>query len=138
MRKNIFKNYYSTKHINIIYSENVFTISNISSDGQIMTKESNIPLSITEIEALLIDGKEDAIVYYDPKLMASVVGSNDEVPSFKVDYSYFMEHFKRCITGNISFYDLVKKRRFQFVHEVQNWLSDEFHDDGLKANHTLR
>ena len=138
MRENIFKNYYSTKQMNIIYSENVFTIINISSDGQIMTKESNIPLSVTEIEALLIDGIEDAIVYYDPKLMATVVGPNDEVPSFNVDYSYFMEHFKRCITGNTSFYDLVKKRGFQFVHEVQHWLRDEFHDDGLKANHTLR
>ena len=41
-------------------------------------------------------------------------------------------------TEGTSFYDLVKKHGFQFVHEVQHWLMDEFHDDGLKANHTLR
>lgn len=124
---------------NMIYSENIFTIGNISDSGQIMTREANIPVSYDEIEAVLIDGKEDAIVYYDHRIMASYVAPGQPVPVHETDYGYYMDHFKRCYdTRKVSFYEMVEKQGFQFVHEVQHWLKDEMHDNRLMLNHTLR
>lgn len=124
---------------NIIYNENIFTIGNISDGGQIITRESNRPLSFDDIEAVLIDGKEDAIIYYDPILMASYVASGQPVPVHNTDYSYYMDHFKRCYDSRkVSFYEMVEKQGFQFVHEVQHWLKDEIHDNRLMLNHTFR
>ena len=124
---------------NIIYSENIFTTGNISDNGQIMTRETNIPFSFDDIEAVLIDGKEDAIIYYDPIIMASYVAPGQPVPVHTTDYSYYMDHFKICYdTRKVSFYEMVEKQGFQFVHEVQHWLEDEMRDKGLMLNHTIR
>ena len=53
-----------------------------------------IPLN--DLEAVLIDGKEDAVVYYDPVIAAPVVAEGEPIPEFHTDYSYFMGHFKKC------------------------------------------
>ena len=128
-----------TEHLdNILYSENIFTIGNISDGGQIMTRETSIPFSFDDIEAVLIDGKEDAIVYYDPIIMASYVAPGQPVPVHETDHSYYLDHFKRCYdTRKVSFYETVENQGFQFVHEVQHWLKDKMHDDRLMLNHSL-
>ena len=123
----------------LIYQENIFEVSNISDSGQIMTAESSIPLSFDDIEAVLIDGHEDSIVYYDPVIMASYVAPGQPVPVHHEDKSYYMEHFKRCYDVHMkAFTDCVAERGFQFVHEVQHWLKDEMQDEGLKLNHSFR
>lgn len=123
----------------MIYKENIFTIGNISESGQIVTRESNLSLSYSDIEAILIDGKEDGVVYYDPTVMADIVAPDQPAPVHETDYSYYLEHFKRCYDSNkVSFYEIVEKKGFQFVHEVQHWLKDEMQGDGLKVNHSLR
>lgn len=125
---------------NMIYQENIFTIGNISESGRIMTRESNLPLSYADIEAILIDGKEDSMIYFEPrKVMATYVEPGEQPPAHKTDYSYFMDRFKRCFDVNeVSYYDIVEKRGFQFVHEVQHWLKDEMQDEGLEVNHSIR
>jgi len=123
----------------LIYQENIFKVSDISDSGQIMTAESNIPLSFDDIEAVLIDGREDSVVYYDPVIMASYVAPGQPVPIHHVDKSYYIEHFKRCFDENKkAFTECVAERGFQFVHEVQHWLKDEMQDEGLKLDHSFR
>ena len=71
--------------------------------------------------------------------MASYVASGQPVPVHNTDFSYYMDHFKRCYDSRkVSFYEMVEKQRFQFVHEVQHWLKDEIHDNRLMLNHTFR
>ena len=127
------------EHPDLIYGENIFIVGDISDDDQIITREAKIILSFDKIEAVLIDGKEDAIVYYDPIVMASYVEVGQPVPVHETDYSYYMDHFKRCYgTRNMSYYDLVEQQGFQFVHEVQHWLMDEMHENRLMLNRTFR
>lgn len=125
---------------NMIYKENLFTIGNISKTGQLMTRESNLALSYSDIEAVLIDGKEDAEVYYENKgAMATYISPGQIVPASHKDEGYFIDCFKHCYdTNNKSYFELVKEKGFQFVHEVQHWLKDEMHDEGLKVNHSIR
>lgn len=124
---------------NIIYNENIFTIKSIKEGVGIITKENNWILSFDDIEAILIDGKEDASIYYDPILMASYVAYDQKAPAYRTNYSYYMKHFKSCYDNrNISFYEIVKKQGFQFVYEVQHWLEDEMHSGKLMLNHAFR
>ncbi len=111
-------------------------------EDEVLSQESgNYGVDIPDdIEAVLIDGVEDAMVYYDPKnIMATYVEPGQTVEPHITDYSYFMEHFKRCYDVNKkSYYDLVKESGFQFVHEVQHWLKDKKHNEGLEVHHSIR
>ncbi len=139
MKNELYNKYLVEYPDKLIYQENIFRVSNISDSGQIMTAESSIPLSFDDIEAVLIDGLEDRVVYYDPVIMASYVAPGQPVPVHHQDKSYYMEHFKRCFDINKkAFTDCVAERGFQFVHEVQHWLRDEMQDEGLKLNHSFR
>ena len=139
MKDSVFAKNINEQSGKMIYKENLFTFSSLSEDGHILTKETSIPLTYEDIEAVIIDGKEDAKVYYQPGIMASVVMPGQSIPAHKTDYSYFMDHFKKCFNiNNKSYYDLVKESGFQFVHEVQHWLTDRMGDNGLKINNSVR
>lgn len=140
MKNSIYEKNFSEHPDNLIFRENIFTVGNISKDGQIMTRESNLPLTYNDIEAVLIDGVEDSVVYYDCKhTMATYVAPGQTVEPHRTDYTYYIERFKRCydVKGK-SYYDWVMELGFQFVHEVQHWLKDKMRDDGLEIKHSIR
>jgi len=136
MKDIYFEKYKSEYPDRIYFSENLFTVVSKFDKQQLQLGEfhRHVPLSV--LEAVLIDGKEDAVVYYDPVIAASVVAKGKPVPAHHTDYSYFMDHFKKCqYDDELTYFDKVNEQNLQFVHEVQHWLKDEFHDDGLKVHH---
>lgn len=140
MKKSIYEKNLREHPDNLIYKENLFTVGNISMEGQVMTRESNLPLTYNDIEAVLIDGVEDSVVYFDSKhTMATYVSPDQTVEPHRTDYTYYLERFKRCYdVKRVSYYDWVMELGFQFVHEVQHWLKDKMRDDGLEIKHSLR
>lgn len=136
-KEDVYEKYLSQHLDDAVYNENLFTVSTISDTGQIMTKESIIPFSYDDLEAVLIDGVEDAEVYYRPKnTMATYVDYEEPAPVHEADFSYYMVRFKSCYDSNKkSYYDWVIELGFQFVHEVQHWLKDKMNDEGLEVNH---
>lgn len=120
------------------YHENIFTVVSKSDNKQIQLSDFGTTVSINDIEAVLIDGEEDAMVYYDPVMAAPTMAQGEPIPEFHADYSYFMDHFKKCqYNDEMTYYDKVNEQNLQFVHEVQHWLRDELNDDGLKSRHTF-
>lgn len=82
------------------------------------------------VEAIPINGDVDKCFYYDPVIAAATVNTNSPLPVYNTDYSYYLEHFKRCyLDKNKSYYDIVKEKEFEFVHEVQHWLRNMVGED---------
>ncbi len=140
MKRPVFEKNLKEHSENLIYKDNIFTIGSISGNGQVMTRESALPLSLNDIEAILIDGVEDVAIYYKSKhVMATYVAPGKTVEPHRTDYSYYMEHFKRYYDVNEkSYYDWIIESGFQFVHEVQHWLKDTMRDEGLEIHHSIR
>ncbi len=114
-------------------SYNVFKIRDIQ-DGKYKLGLLKSVFSADKIEAIPIDGKHDRSIYYDPIVAASIIPPGGKTPIHKTDYSYYMDSFKACLLEDKETYaDLVKKRRYHFVHEVQHWLRSEFGGDDLKT-----
>ena len=86
-----------------------------------------------DIEAIPIDGVHDRSIYYDPIVAASIIPPGGKIPVHRTDYSYYMDKFENCYDVDKRTYaEVVRERGYQFVHEVQHWLNDEFDRDGLK------
>lgn len=121
------------------YMENIFTVDDVSDDGQVVVREAKVPLKIGDIEAVLVDGKEDGVVYYDPDLAADIIADGQSTRPHNRNYSYYLEQFKKSFDADgESYYEKINKAGIQFVHEIQHWMSDEMQDNGLKLHHTLR
>ncbi|MFA5850402.1 MAG: hypothetical protein WC833_11030 [Bacteroidales bacterium] len=112
---------------------NVFEILKLK-DDYIEVRGSKARLPVSEIEPILINEKDDLQIYYDPIIAASVIGPNERPPIRNTDYSYFYYHFKRCFYKDKNYQEHIKERNLQYVHEVQHFLHDRFHDYGLKIN----
>jgi len=120
------------------YHENIFSVVSKFDQKKIQLSDYSTTIPLNDLEAVLIDGKEDAVVYYDPVIAAPVVAEGEPIPEFHTDYSYFMGHFKKCkYDDEMTYYDKVNEQNLQFVHEVQHWLKDELNDDGLKIRHSF-
>ncbi len=112
---------------------NVFEINNIEPEYvRVNNCKEKIPIS--EIEPIPINGKDDSKIYYDPIVAASTVFPGDPIPIHKEDYSYYYDSLKKHSFQNKNFQELIKEQGLQYVHQVQHFLSDKFHDDGLKIN----
>lgn len=125
----------------LIYGNNIFRIEAIDeSSGLSFYKLSSVekPISKDEIEAIPVDGVHDRQIYYDPIIAASVVARGQPIPVHRTDYSYFMEHFKRCSYQDKSYFELVKEANCQFVHEIQHYMNEEFGRCKLKIKHRLK
>lgn len=130
-------NVYHQKIDTLSFKVNAFVVDSIGQNpnGTIKLKGIENELSIGDVEAIPIDGIHDLCIYYDPIIAASYVGADDHVPAYSTDYSYFIDNFKNVqVGGKGTLYDEMKKANVQFVHEVQHWLSSEFHDNSLKIN----
>ena len=95
---------------------------------QIRGVERLIPAS--ELEAIPIDGVADKSIYFDPVIAASTGSHPIELSSNK---SYYMEQFEHYSMEGKTYKEWVVQQGFQFVHEVQHWLREEF-DENLAIN----
>jgi hypothetical protein len=112
---------------------NVFEISNIEPEYvEVNNCKEKIPIS--EIEPIPINGRDDSKIYYDPIVAASIVFPGDTIPIYRKDYSYYYDSFKRYFFQSKNFQELVKEQDLQYVHQVQHFLIDKLHDDGLKID----
>lgn len=121
----------------LTFKVNAFVVDSIDekSNHSMKLKWVNGIVSAKNIEAIPIDGIHDLCIYYDPVLAASYVGLGEQLPQYRTDFSYFIEHFKKVeVKGKDSSYDEMVKAKVQFVHEAQHWLRSEFHNDSLKIN----
>ena len=65
---------------------------------------------LKDIQPVPINGTDDKNIYYDPVVMDTFVQNTwDEVPAQHTDYSYSMEHFKRCSYKSKTFFDMVNE-----------------------------
>ena len=112
---------------------NVFKIDSISPEFvEVNNCKEKIPIS--DIEPIPINGRDDSKIYYDPIIAASIVFPGDPVPIHRKDFSYYYDSFKRHFFQNKNYQELIKELDFQYVHQVQHFLFDEFRDDGLKID----
>lgn len=121
----------------LTFKVNAFVVDYIDEKSNHAMKLKRVEgiVSVKNIEAIPIDGIHDLCIYYDPVLAASYVGPGEQLPQYRTDFSYFIEHFKKVeVEGKDSLYDEMVKAKVQFVHEAQHWLRSEFHDDSLKIN----
>lgn len=110
---------------------NIFKISTLE-HSKVFLKDYSIPLSITGIEPIPIDGKSDLQIYYDPIIAASIIGPGEETPVHWTNYEYYFDRFKNCTYENKSFQQWILEKNLRFVHEVQHFLNDELQNNGLK------
>lgn len=123
----------------LTFKVNAFVVDYIDEKSDHAVKLKNVLslMSAKSIEAIPIDGIHDLCIYYDPVLVASYVGPGEQLPQYRTDFSYFIEHFKKIeVKGKGTLYDEMVKENVQFVHEAQHSLRREFHNDSLKINKT--
>ena len=114
------------------HSNNVFKILDFQ-DGKYKLGNIEGKVGEDDIEAIPIDGVHDRSIYYDPIVAASNIPPGGKIPVHRTDYSYYMDKFENCYDVDKRTYaEVVRERGYQFVHEVQHWLNDEFDRDGLK------
>ena len=115
---------------------NAFTFQERVTDISCKLKESTNSYHIDELQAIPIDGQSDSMIYYDPPVSASVVKQGQPIPTHKTDYSYYMDSFQNYSIGDKTYKQIVEEEGFQFVHEVQHWLKDNFQSSDLKIKET--
>lgn len=115
------------------YGINLYMITSIG-NNYVKLAGINKEIPKAELEPVTVDGVADRWIYYDPVIMAPFVFPGDEVPTFRVDYSYYMDSFKRTYEDGQSFRDIIIKARLGYVHEIQHFLRKKFNHDYLKIN----
>lgn len=121
----------------LFYKDNVFKINSLdlrNVELDLIGKK----LEIDDIEPIPIDGIADNFLYYDPIVMASYIPPGQPAPIIQPDYSYYMENMKHWIdTDKKTFYEKIKQRNCQYVHEVQHFLREKDREDGLKIRRSV-
>ena len=120
-------NFYKEKGMQI-RSNNVYKIDKIINDEVKLNGYYSL-LPKTDLIAIPIDGIADASIYYMP---AKTV-YRGAAKALVVNRGYYLEHFKSCYVNDKVYYDIVKEKGFEFVHEVQHWLREEFKQE-LRIN----
>lgn len=117
----------------LIYSNNVFKIIEISIDGSVKLSDIQQPVSISDIEAIKIDGKQDRNIYYDPIIAAPIVSYDAPAPMMHNHRGeYYMDGLKNTTYNNKNLKQLVLEADCRYVHEVQHFLRAQFKTDDLK------
>ena len=111
-----------------IRSNNVYKIDKIINDEVKLNGYYSL-LPKTDLIAIPIDGIADASIYYMPTKTVY----RGAAKALVVNRGYYLEHFKSCYVNDKVYYDIVKEKGFEFVHEVQHWLREEFKQD-LRIN----
>ena len=119
----------------LFYSNNVFKILELFADGSVRLSNINQPVSISDIEAIKIDGVLDRDIYYDPIVAASIVPYDAPAPVSKNHRGeYYMDGLENTTYNNKTFKQLVLEADCRYVHEVQHYLRKHFKTDDLKVD----
>lgn len=119
----------SFKHISkdLFFPQNLFYIKEVNVDKNNVTlKETKGQFRIEDIQPVLINGKDDRDIYYDPIVAANVVMEGEEIPSFHRDPStYYLNSLKKLYNeAKVSYYEMITSNKLRFVHEIQNLFPD--------------
>lgn len=125
----------SKYHIERVYGSevNIFEIKNIGPD-YVEIKDCKTQLKISNIEPIPINGKDDFNIYYNPVIAADSLLPGESSKPRQTDYSYYLDAFKRCTYKDKTFYELVIKKKFKYVHEIQHFLLKQVDTSELYIN----
>ena len=119
----------------LIYSNNVFKILELSADGSVKLSDFSHPVSISDIEAIKINGIQDRDIYYDPIVAAPTVAYDAPAPVMRNHRGeYYMDGLANTTYNNMTFKQLVLEADCRYVHEVQHYLRKHFNSDDLKVD----
>ena len=104
----------------------LFTVRSIDGDD-IKLLDVDEFVNINEIRPVLIDSEVAKLIWEDSIIAACTINDGDEIPTIRVDKSYFMDKFKKIMQEDKSYYDIIHELGFQYVHEVQHWLYESGH-----------
>lgn len=123
----------------VYYSDNLFKIIEIKSDGSLRLADIEQDIQIKDVEAIPVDGNHDRNLYYDPVLAASYVASGQPVPVHHSPVGeYYMDGLERTRLDKKTLKDIIEEHNCQFVHEVQHCLNSVVHSDDLKLDKTIK
>jgi hypothetical protein len=106
---------------------NIFEIKEVLPTGFVLEGMNGAVIK-NDIMSISINGEDDRWVYYDPIVAASTVRPGDPIPIHTRDYTYYFDAFARSYNEDgKTFQQIIREKGFKFVHEVQHYLSDEFH-----------
>ena len=121
----------------VIYKDtslNVFKVSEVMGN-QVKLAYVDNPVPLCEIEPIPINGVDDKSIYYDPVVAASVIAPGQPIPEYRRDYTYYFDSFKRYQVGERTLREIIEEQNCNFVHEVQHFLQEKYHEDDLKIDY---
>lgn len=133
------EDWWKRKYAKISFTtDNIFEVESITSNGYKLDMfNEQVPMGY--MEPVPIDGKSDYNVIYDPLIAASFIDPNETPPEHTVDHRYYLEAFKGSYyTEGKTLYDIVKSRKYKYVHEVQQWLRRDFTWEELKIDYHFK
>lgn len=112
---------------------NIYRIVSIDGNKVIVNRSfsPNIETELSFIEGIKIDGKEDRNIYYDPVVAAYIVLPGEPVPLHHTNYTYYLDN-KSTFMYEGTMRDIVSKKGFTQVHQLQHYLREHFQTDDLK------
>lgn len=114
--------------------DNIFEIVSIEGSKVKLSQFCyDIETVLSELSPVRMDGVEDRSIYYDPIIAASYVMPGDPIPVHYKNYTYYLDANAR-FDKNKTMRDFIKENGFTFVHELQHYLRDNYHNDYLKLN----
>lgn len=123
----------------LIYSNNVFKILDISVDGSVRLSDLQQSVSISDIEAIKIDGNQDRDIYYDPIIAAPIVSYDAPAPVMANHRGeYFMDGLENTTYKGKNLKQLVLEADCRYVHEVQHYLRALIKMDDLKVDGKIK
>ncbi len=112
---------------------NVFKILKLE-DECVQLKHIAEVLPISAIAPIPVNGIDDKEIYYDPIIAGSIILPGDPIPVHYTNYTYYLDQLKKCIWGEKTFQEITSNEKFEYVHEIQHFLQDNFQHDDLKIN----
>lgn len=85
-----------------IYNENLFTVKSLEKGQVQLDQIDGVAFNYDKIEAVLIDSREDAAIYYNPTIAADVVKANDPLPEHTTDFRNYLWQFKEVKNSRAS------------------------------------
>lgn len=119
--------------ISKIHNVNVFEIREIK-NCDIALYDVEDQLTIQDIEAIPINGKDDKNIYYDPVVAADVCQRYGIIRGHATNKAYYFDSFKKDYWKEGTLFNIIINQKFQFVHEVQHFLRERIHNSKIKIN----
>lgn len=105
----------------IPYYKNIFKVIDSSENSYTFEYlENAVPAN--DVEAVPIDGVSDKRVYYSQIIKPVVLEACETPPLREENYTYYWDVLKEDKVT----YNTLKDKRFKFVHEVQQFLKNQF------------